>query len=272
LDVIDARTLDLLFRVPPEQFTAARNQLVAELRREGKVPAAADIAKLPRPTPVVWAINQISRQDRAAVDRLITAADQLKRAQLGRAPTDMPTAARTYQEAVRALVERSLAQLKDAGRATTAATRNRLTGTLMAAATDPALRDALRVGHLSREQVAAGFDVFGDARPTLHVVKPATASRAASRQAPASPAPPVDSEAIRRRAEAQVRLETARADLAQAESRARELTSTEAELGRAAAEARERAAAARRAAAQGRADVARARAKVEAVEKAARDA
>lgn len=267
----DERTLSALFRIPPEQFTAARNQLVAELRRAGKAPAAAALAKLPRPTPVVWAINQVAHQDRAAIDRLVAAADQLKRAQLGRAPTDMPASAKTYQEAVQALVERSLAHLREAGRATTAATRQRMTLTLMAASTAPALREPFREGQLSREEAATGFDVFGDARPSLRVVQPSSPSPAATRQPSTPPPSSEDREATRRQAEARIRLETTRAELTRAESRARELAKTEAELAQAAADARTRAAAARRAAAQGRADVARAKAAFAAAEKTARD-
>jgi hypothetical protein len=267
----DVRTAAALFRVPPEQFTAARNHLAAELRRAGKASDATALAKLPRPTPVVWAINQVAHRDRAAVDRLVAAADRLKRAQLGREAADVPTSTKAYQDAVATLVEQSLVHLTEAGRATTAATRNRLTGTLMAAATDPGLRDELRAGQLSREQIVAGFDVFGDARPPLRVVQPSGAPRPGKRQA-ASPSPPLkDPEATRRRAEARVRLETARADLAQAESRARELAKTAAERAKEAAAARERAVAADRAAAEGRADVTRARAKIAAVEKATRD-
>jgi hypothetical protein len=267
----DARTLAELFRVPPEQFTAARNRLVAELRRAGKGPAAAAIARLPRPTLVVWAINQAAQQDRAAVDRLLATADELKDAQLGRARTAVPVAAKAYQDAVAALVERSLGQVTSAGHAATAATRTRLTGTLMAAATDPALRQPLREGRLSREQATAGFEVFRDAPPALRVVKPSAAPRPEMRQPPGSPAPAEDHEAARRQAQARVRLETARADLARAASRAEELTKTEAELRKVALEARQRAAAARRAASQGREEVTRARAKVTAAEKAARD-
>ena len=268
----DARTVTALFRVPPEQFTTARNRLVAELRRAGEMPAAASVAKLPRPTPLVWAINQVAHGDRAAVERLVNTADQLKAAQLGRGSTAVPAASKAYQEAVATVVERSLAHLKGAGRATTPATRNRLTGTLMAAATDPTLRTALREARLTGEPVAVGFDVFGDARPALQVVPPPTASRSGRRQASTAPQPPpADREATRRRAEARIRLETARADLAHAESRARELARTEAELVRAAAEARDRARAGTRAAAQGRADVRGAKAKVTAAETAARD-
>jgi hypothetical protein len=267
----EVRTAAALFRVPPEQFTVARNHLAAELRRAGKASEATAVAKLPRPTPVVWAINQVAHRDRAVVDRLVAAADQLKRAQLGRGTADVPTSAKAYQDSVAALVEQSLAHLTEAGRAIPAATRNRLTGTLMAAATDPGLRDELRAGQLTREQLVSGFDVFGDARPPLRVVSASAAPRPGARPA-ASPAPPLrDQETTRRRADARVRLETARADLTRAESRARELAKTAAERAKEAAEARERAVAADRAAADGRADVTRARAKVAAAEKAARD-
>jgi hypothetical protein len=74
----DVRSLDALFRVRPEQFTATRDQLVAELRRAGKTPVAA-IAKLPRPTLPIWAINQVAHENRAAADRLLATANELKR-------------------------------------------------------------------------------------------------------------------------------------------------------------------------------------------------
>jgi hypothetical protein len=196
------------------------------------------------------------------VDRLLAAADELKHAQLGRTRTAVPVAAKAYQDALAALVEQSVGHVTGAGHAPTAATRNRLTGTLMAAATDPALREPLREGQLSREQTTAGFDVFGDTPPALRVVKPS---------APADPVRSADRDAERREAQARVRLETARADLARAEARAAELAKAEAELAKSAVEARQRAAAARQAATQGREEVARARAKVTAAAKAVRE-
>jgi hypothetical protein len=266
-----ALPLAALFRAPPDQFTAVRNRLVAELRRAGDTSAAAAISRLPRPTVVVWAINQAAHDNRAAVHRLLTTADQLKRAQLGRAVTDVPVSAKAYQEAVAALVEKSLAHVADTSHPATAAARNRLTGTLLAAATDPALREQLREGRLTREHTAAGFDIFGDAPPALRAVKPSAASPLGSRRAVPVSSPPEDREALRRRTEAGIRLETARAGLARAESHARELAETAVELAQGAVEARQRAAAARRAVAQSRVEVARARARVTAAEKAAKD-
>src|SRR5262245_30556371 len=71
LTATDVGPLTALFRVTPEEFIARRNQLAAELRRAGKPTEATAVAKLPRPTPAVWAVNQVAHRDRAAVDRLL---------------------------------------------------------------------------------------------------------------------------------------------------------------------------------------------------------
>ena len=71
----DELTIARLFRVPPEEFTVTRKRLVAHLRETGEAASAAEVAKLPRPTPVVWAINQAAHKDRPAVERLLGAAD-----------------------------------------------------------------------------------------------------------------------------------------------------------------------------------------------------
>jgi hypothetical protein len=183
----DELTIARLFRVPPERFTAERNRLVAHLRQAGEARSASEVAKLPRPTPAVWAINQAAHQDRPAVERLLTAADELKRAQLGRGSAEVAPLAKAYQAAVAALAERSLSSLETAGRAATGALRHRLTGTLMAASVDPALRKLLRAGQLRREAATVGFDVFGGARPALRVVRRSASARAASAGAGSPP-------------------------------------------------------------------------------------
>ena len=276
----DELTIARLFRVPPERFTAERNRLVAHLRQAGEARSASEVAKLPRPTPSVWAINQAAHQDRPAVERLLTAADELKRAQLGRGSAEVAPLAKAYQAAVAALAERSLSSLETAGRPATGALRHRLTGTLMAASVDPALRKLLRAGQLRGEATTVGFDVFGGARPALRVVRRSASARATSAGAgsppPEAPPPPEERpppearDEVRKRAELRVRVETARADVAGAESRVKEREGAEAELRRKAIEARERAQAARRAAVSARTEVARARARLRAAERAAR--
>jgi hypothetical protein len=267
--VADELTIARLFRVPPDEFTATRNRLVAHLRQTGEGESAAEIAKLPRPTPVVWAINQAAHHDRAAVERVLAAADELKRAQLGRGSGGVAPLAKAYQTAVATLTERSLATLAEAGRGLTPALRHRITGTIMAASADPELRKLLRAGQLRREAATVGFDVFGEARPAIRVV-PRAAPALPSRRAGAPAEPREDGDEVRKRAEARMRVETARADLARAQARVKELEATEAELRRGADEARARFQAARRDAATGRAELARARARLRTAERAAK--
>jgi hypothetical protein len=263
LAMTDELTIARLFRVPPEEFTATRKRLVAHLRETGEAASAAEVAKLPRPTPVVWAINQAVHQDRPAVERLLAAAEELKRAQLGRGSTGVVPLAKAYQAAVAALTERSLAGFRQTGRATTAAFRSRVTGTLMAASTDPKLRKLLHLGQLRREAVTVGFDVFGETRPSLRVVR-----RAAPAAFPSAPTENKDE--IRKSTEARMRIETARADVAGAESRVKELERAEAELRRAAEEARVRLQTARRATADAHTELARAQTRLRAAEKPAK--
>jgi hypothetical protein len=265
----DDLTIARLFRVPPEEFTVTRKRLVAHLRETGEAASAAEVARLPRPTPAVWAINQAAHKDRPAVERLLAAADELKRAQLGRGSTGVVPLAKAYQAAVGALTERSLASFRETGRAATAAFCGRVTGTLMAASTDPKLRKLLQAGQLQREATTVGFDVFGEARPALRVVR-RLAPAAAPTPAAAPSRPEEDKDELRKCAESRMRVETARTDVAGAESRVKELERAEAESRRVAEEARERFQAARRAAATARAELTRARTRRRAAEKSAK--
>jgi hypothetical protein len=267
----DELTIARLFRVPPEEFTATRKRLVAHLRATGEAASAAEVAKLPRPSPAVWAINQAAHQDRPAVERLLAAADELKRAQLGRGSTGVVPLAKAYQAAVAALTERSLASFRQTGRAMTAAFRGRVTGTLMAASTDPELRKLLHVGRLQREATTVGFDVFGEARPALRVVRRAAPAGAlAPSGAPSRRAEDRDEDEVRKRAESRMRVETARADVAGAESRVKDLERAEGELRRDADDARARFQAARRATAGARVELRRARARLRAAARSPR--
>lgn len=266
----DEQTMAPLFRLPPEQFTAARDRLVTELRQAGKAVVAAQVAKLARPTPVVWAINQIAETDRAAIEGLLSASDTLRRAQLGRASGSVATLTRAYQAVVAGLVERGLAVLRELGRAATPAIRHRLTATLMAASADPAISKSLRAGQLRREVAAVGFDVFEGARPALRVVRGAAPSGSEGQKPGPLRAAPHRDEA-RLKAEARVRVETARADVARAELRVAELARAETEAARLAAEARDRAAAARHATTEARGELARARTRLRDAEMAAPD-
>jgi hypothetical protein len=69
---------DRLFAVPLEDFVAERKRIAKELRDGGDREAAAEVAKLPKPTPPAWALNQLAREEPAAIGAWLDAAEELR--------------------------------------------------------------------------------------------------------------------------------------------------------------------------------------------------
>jgi hypothetical protein len=163
----EADDLDRLYAAPLGEFTAARAALAARLRRDGRTEAAAEVARLKKPSAPVWAVNQLARRDRVGVERLVQATEQLRAAQLGRAGGEGSLADATERQraALAPLLDRATAILADAGLGATAATRERVSKTLLAAAIDPDARADLRRGRLSGELEPPGFEVFAGVTP-----------------------------------------------------------------------------------------------------------
>ena len=150
--------LDELYGRPLEEFTQARNDLAARLKRAHQTEAADAIKALKKPTQAAWAANQLARREPKLVSELLDAAAALRQTQqrslAGRASAGDVTAAATRErEAVRALVSAARGW---PGRAT-AATLDRLGQTLQAAAVDDVGRDLLERGRVTEELTAVGF-------------------------------------------------------------------------------------------------------------------
>ena len=163
--------LDELYGRPLEEFTQARNDLAARLKRAHQSEAADAIKALKKPTQAAWAANQLARHEPKLVRELLDAAAALRQTQQrslgGKASAGDVTAAATRErEAVRALVSAARGL---PGRAT-AATLERLGQTLQAAAVDDVGRDLLERGRLTEELHAVGFG-------PLEAVKAAPATR-----------------------------------------------------------------------------------------------
>src|SRR5258705_9444994 len=74
---------DALRDVPPREFVRARDALAARLAEEGKGTEAREIRRLPRPSPVVWALNRTAVAQPRALNALIQAVDRPRRAPPG---------------------------------------------------------------------------------------------------------------------------------------------------------------------------------------------
>ena|SRR6266850_3346107 len=164
-----ARALERLYAVAPKDFTRARNALAAELRKSRDADAAREIARLRRPSAPLWAVNQLSRHARPALERFLDAVDRLRRTQLSD-PRGAMEAMRAERAQLEALVERAEHVLAEVGHRASAEARRRISDTLLGAAADRRHADALTHGRLTQELHAPGFDALSE--PTrLRVVQ-----------------------------------------------------------------------------------------------------
>ena len=172
---------DRLYGLPLEEFTKARDELAARLRKAGDKSEAATVKALKKPTIPAWAVNQLSRRSSDTIDELISSADRLRKAQQellhGGPAQAVWEATLAEREALGKLTEDAQRILGDAGHAATRATLDKISDTLAAAAADPSGRALLRRGIITSEMHRAGFgDLFageaGEAR-ALRAVPPA---------------------------------------------------------------------------------------------------
>lgn len=156
-----AETPDDLFRLPPSEFTAARDALAKRLRADGRRDEAAEVKSLRRPTVAAWALNQVARTEPEAVERLIAAGEDVaaaqRRALSGVREAGLRDASQQRRSRIDEVWKVAAGILQDAG-VEPASHRQAIADTLEAASLDEAAADALRAGRLSKELPApSGF-------------------------------------------------------------------------------------------------------------------
>jgi len=149
---------DELRSVPPRDFVAARAALAARLTEQGETAEARRVARLRRPSPVVWALNRAAAARPRELAALGESVDRLRRAQLGQG--DLRAATEGYRSAFEPLVRAAREALEGSGTKPSAGLDRRLRSTLLAAVTDRALRAELAEGRLEGEHADPGFAVL----------------------------------------------------------------------------------------------------------------
>src|SRR5205823_6471638 len=165
-----ARALERLYAVLPKEFTRARNNLAAELRKARDTDAASAIARLRRPSATLWAVNQLAHHARASLERFLDAVDRLRRTQLSD-PRGAIEAMRAERAQLEALVTRAEQALSEAGYSPSAEARRRIGDTLLGAAADRRHAEALIHGRLTEELQAPGFDALTGGGTKLRLVQ-----------------------------------------------------------------------------------------------------
>jgi DNA repair exonuclease SbcCD ATPase subunit len=205
---------DALFKVPPAQFVAARNELASALRKSGQKSQADAIKALAKPPVSVWAINQIAREDSDLLARFLAASDELRAAQMaGTSTAEARQATQAAQAQQRAALQPLLARaeqhLEAAGMAAAKGVLDKVANDLRFGAVDDSLRARLVQGRLQTDVAPTDFGALiglaGDtgAPQALARVIPIGVSHAARPAPAAKPAVrPDDLEHKRLRAEA----------------------------------------------------------------------
>jgi hypothetical protein len=191
---------DELYTVAPAAFVAARNELVNGLHREGRRDEADQVARRRRPTATAWALNQVAREEPAAVRGVLDAGASLRSAmtEAVAGKGDALRGARAGErDALRGAVDGALRRLRDAGLPSGEAARQRLTATVRAAMVDDDVAAQLAAGTLDTDHDAPGFGIASGAVP----------ERVAQ-----TPPPDADARTRRRQAESEVRRLEAEAD------------------------------------------------------------
>jgi hypothetical protein len=189
-----------LYVLPPNDFVAARNELVRQARAAGSPDVAERLQRLRRPTRSAWLVNLLAR-DSAAMQRLSALGRQLRDAQTGLSHAELRSLAEQRRHLIAELLDRAQAHAADADLRLTPAVLSEVEATLQAALVDLAGALTIRNGRLVRPLSHAGFGP----RPRAAVRRIHTSEARQPAELPAEdasetdPAPVADELAARRR-------------------------------------------------------------------------
>ena len=183
---------DLLYGLPLDEFTTARNAAAKELRDRGLRDEADAVKALVKPSAAAWAVNQLTRRRHAELDEFLEVAVAARDAQLEGA-AGAREAIKRQREKLDELVQSARDEL---GGDATEAVLSRIRQTLEAAVVDDAAAEEVRRGRLAKELEPAGFGTLA-----AHAKPGRARSRASARTAAASKKAVADARAKLREAE-----------------------------------------------------------------------
>jgi hypothetical protein len=161
--------IDDLFKLPLEEFTAARNALAAALKAAGRGEDAAAVKALTKPPLSAWAVNQLYWRHRKPFDQLMAAGERLRKAQasqLAGKSAELRGPMEAHREAVADLSKRAAALLRESGHPPAPDLSRRVTTTLEALATYGSQDGAPQAGRLTADVDPPGFEALSALVPS----------------------------------------------------------------------------------------------------------
>jgi hypothetical protein len=157
--------IDRLYSLPLAEFTAERDDLARQLRKEGDTDGAGAVKALKKPSVAAWAVNQVQRDRPDEVRELIDVTEELhrvyKKLSSAGARERLEEAAEMQRKLINSLVRCASQLLEAGGDAPSDATLQKVADTLRAAALDEDVREQLARGRVVKEQSAAGLGPLG---------------------------------------------------------------------------------------------------------------
>ncbi len=158
------RAIDELYGVPPKDFSSARNAKAAALKAAGRTADAQAVRRLAKPSPFLWATNQLGRQDPERVAHFVDLVRRVRQSQL-HDPRTAAEGIQTIRAELQGLTNRATEVLGKAGYRVPISGTSRISNTVLGAAVDADLVDDLRHGRLTAELAAPGFEVLAGLQP-----------------------------------------------------------------------------------------------------------
>jgi hypothetical protein len=149
---------DELYRLPPDEFTSARDASVSQARSAGKRALAAEIKALRRPTTSAWLANRLVRDRQDESYRLLSLGASMRDASQRLAGDELRRLSGQRHQVIAALTAAARSIASGAGIPFSPGVSSELEGTLTAALSDEEAAAALREGRLT---IALRYTGFG---------------------------------------------------------------------------------------------------------------
>ncbi|TCC33869.1 hypothetical protein E0H75_42175 [Kribbella capetownensis] len=177
-----------LYGLPPDEFTAARNQVAQQAKDAGDNGSSATLKALRKPTLAAWLANLLVRSDPDGIAELTDLGEQLRQAHVARDGRSLRELTLRRHGLVHKLVIAARTQARAQGHTVSPSTEQRLIETLDAAVIDPGAAQLLRTGQLTSALRHVGFGVVDETGDPAQLtpVKPRVV-RSSPRKPPAKP-------------------------------------------------------------------------------------
>lgn len=193
-----------LYGLPLGEFTAARNALARQLRKDGDKEGSEEVASLPKPTVSAWAVNHLFTTDSERMEELLASGERARKALhsilSGGDPGALRDAIQETRDLANELRDRAAGAVAEETRKPGPDIVERIATNLQSLAFSPAAEPVIRRGWMDVDLPPPGFEVLAGLQlAALPKRQPAARPKPAPAKKPA--APQVDHEAERKEKE-----------------------------------------------------------------------